>query len=413
MSQFISERAMEAVAHLVPKSALVFLGSDVLDAAFEDARSDFCGMVITATADLALIKDCHSVFYAGNAETALPLVLAHVPRDNVLVVVELCTNIPPDWTAFATLGQLPKIIRNIGVYYPRFFATERDFFGEFNAHHVARTLTESNKVSSVSYRKGVYITRVLPTEDSAETRFHLLRCSTNFSSPTENCRPVDDDIIVAVNTLARANYDNGAELNHVLAQVYTNSVVGGKDKKARIPDHSDKTKDMPRNALMAFVTFYHFDPEIKYTRTVDDVLYLGTSVLTSLVWKEKGGAGRRVIVPLQPGSVLFVNMDTNRLWTHEIRPSILPVDKIPTRLGYVVRCSKTVAVHTAEEKTCIESTDGALVKMRAPTREDMAELKAQYARENATTEVMTYTSATHGDIVPYSMNAGDYLRPIV
>ena len=101
------------------------------------------------------------MFLAGNAETTLPLLLAHVPRDNVVIVAELCTNIPSDWTAFATLGQLPKVIPGIGVYYPRFFATERDFFGEFNAHHVASTLTESNKVSSVSYRKGVYITRVL------------------------------------------------------------------------------------------------------------------------------------------------------------------------------------------------------------------------------------------------------------
>ena len=86
---------MEAVAHVVPQSALVFIDSDVFTAAFEDARSDFCGMVITATADLALIKDCHSVFLAGNAETALPLLLAHVPRDNVVIVTDLCIHIPP------------------------------------------------------------------------------------------------------------------------------------------------------------------------------------------------------------------------------------------------------------------------------------------------------------------------------
>ena len=32
-----------------------------------------------------------------------------------------------------------------------------------------------------------------------------------------------------------------------------------KEKKAKIKAHSDKTKDMPRNCLIAFCTFYNFD----------------------------------------------------------------------------------------------------------------------------------------------------------
>ena len=398
----------------VPKSALVCLDAKFLPSWFEEISAQFFGAVVASTADLSHITVCNPVFLAGDVEASLPLVLAFVSKDVVFCVEDASVNRPAGWSAFVSRGQLPRAVPGIGVFYPSYFGWSRqyrgrDFFSEFSAHHVASILTESNKVST-SYRRGVYITRVSPVEDGSE--FRLLRCSTNFSSPTENCRPVDDDIIEAVNTIARHNYDGAAEFNHVLAQVYTNSTVGGKDKKARIPDHSDKTKDMPRDALMAFVSFYQFDPAVKYNWNGDDVLYGDTSALTCLVWKEKGGAGRRVSVTLSPGSVLLVDMDTNRLWTHEIRPSMLPVAKLPTRLGYVVRCSKTMAVHTADGRTCIVSADGSGVEMRAPTREDMAELKAQYARENATPEVITYTSATHGDIVPYSMNAGDYMRPI-
>jgi len=394
-------------AVLAPKTALVWIGGGSSTALYEETCVDFFGIVVNSLEDLPGIAACTRVYLAGDVETVIVAALALVPRDSVFCVDGVSTNTPTDWSAFVSPGMLPRLVPGIGVFYPCYFNARRDFFREFSAHHVASTLTESNKVSSVSYRKGVYITSVLPTEDGAGSRFRLLRCSTNFSSPTENCRTMDDDIIHSVNDLACACYDGGAELNHVLAQVYTNSTVSGKDKKARIPDHSDKTKDMPRNALMAFVTFYDFDPEAKYNTRGYDVLYHDTSVLTTLMWKEKGGDRRRVSITLYPGSVLFVNMDTNRLWTHEIRPSSLPVDKLPTRLGYVVRCSKTVAVHTADGDTCIEAATGELVPLRKPTHEDMSELKAQYARENATAEWITY-----GDIVPYSMNTGDYMRPL-
>ncbi len=45
----------------------------------------------------------------------------------------------------------------------------------------------------------------------------------------------------------------------MLAQTYHNSTTeDGKQKKARISRHSDKTKDMPSNSVMAFCTFYDF-----------------------------------------------------------------------------------------------------------------------------------------------------------
>ena len=49
-----------------------------------------------------------------------------------------------------------------------------------------------------------------------------------------------------------------ASLNHVLAQIYYNksATEDQKQTKAKIKAHSDKTKDMPTNGLMAFCTFY-------------------------------------------------------------------------------------------------------------------------------------------------------------
>ena len=406
-----------SAAVFAPKSALVCLSASPA----HELCVDFCGQVVTGAGDLPSIAGACPVFLAGDVSVSLAAVLAHVGREAVYIVQTHATDWPADWGAFVHLGQLPRTVPGIGVYYPSFFggggdAPCRDFFHEVCEHHaVASTLTESNKPSTVSYRKGVYITRVTPLGEGA-AQFRLLRCSTNFSNPSENCRPVDDDIIGAVNSLARANYDGAAEMNHVLAQLYTNTTVEGKDKKARIPDHSDKTKDFSVGAIMAFVTFYVFDPAVKVRTDGDghDVLYHDTSVLTSLVWKEKGEERRRVSVTLHPGSVLLINADTNRRWTHEIRPSGLPVGLIPTRLGYVVRCSKTMAVHAADGRTYIVGEeDGESVEMRRPTPEDIAELKALYRRENSTAEVVAYASATHGKVVPYSMNAGDYMLPLV
>ena len=46
-------------------------------------------------------------------------------------------------------------------------------------------------------------------------------------------------------------------LNHVLAQIYQNTTVREVPKKACIPAHSDKTKDMPmEDELIAFCTLY-------------------------------------------------------------------------------------------------------------------------------------------------------------
>ena len=40
-----------------------------------------------------------------------------------------------------------------------------------------------------------------------------------------------------------------------------------------------------------------------------------------------------------------MSLDSNRLYTHEIIPSSLPIEKLPIRMGYVIRCSKTKALY--------------------------------------------------------------------
>ena len=440
-----------ASAVLSPKNALIVLcDSSAVCEAVNVLCDEFCGIVVRDAAQLLSIDDLgvfRNIYIIGDVGEALTACnfAAETPTLHadccVCAVREFTHNIPDDMRV-VPLGLVPRLIPGIGVFYPGAFEAPGDLFRDVLSQHKFCELTESTK-ASFAYRKGVYITEVTPlskrrdaaavldrgaaandmedVEDvsaasaSSPTglEFKLLRCSTNFSSPTENCRPADATIMRTVNELARSNYENAAQLDHALAQVYYNSIVEGKEKKARISSHSDKTKDMPRNALMAFVTLYDIDEASKATLDCRgfDVLYRGRSALTQLVWREKEGS-RVIRVTLYPGSVLLVSMDTNRLYTHEIQPSILPVTKIPVRLGYVVRCSSTVAVH-ADGKTMLRSGRDAdsFVDLRRPTAADMLELKAHYARENASIEVIKYTSSTHGVLIPYSMNAGDYLAP--
>lgn len=84
-----------------------------------------------------------------------------------------------------------------------------------------------------------------------------MRCSTNLDGPTENFRQTDIEIVNAVNGVRAKFFEDSASLNHVLAQTYHNVKNDeGKSKKAKISRHSDKTKDMPDNGLLAFCTFY-------------------------------------------------------------------------------------------------------------------------------------------------------------
>ncbi len=101
--------------------------------------------------------------------------------------------------------------------------------------------------------------------------------------------------------------------------------------------------------------------------------------------------------------MFLIPLSTNRYYTHEIIPPTLPVDKIPTRLGYVIRCSNTEAFHK-DGVTYIKGKDEDF-KLEEPTESDRAELKALYLEENT-----TYRMIDYGDVL-YSLNEGDYKKP--
>jgi hypothetical protein len=247
----------------------------------------------------------------------------------------------------------PIVLHGVGVYYRRFFDSGLDYFNQIQAEHTFQSLTESTKPSK-AHRTGIYLTSV--KKDAEDLHFRLLRCSSNLSGPTENFRSTDRHIVDALNQEASYLFQNQAPLNHVLAQIYhnTSATEDQKESKAKIKGHSDKTKDMPTNGIMAFCTFYdQLDKLQSLDKDGFDYGYKGKSGLTKLCFQLKTTVEeqlRRTLpaqftVTLYPNSVFFMPLSTNRLYTHEIRSSILDAEKLPTRLGYVVRCSETEALH--------------------------------------------------------------------
>ncbi|WP_244178616.1 hypothetical protein [Streptomyces rubellomurinus] len=310
------------------------------------------------------------------------------------------------------VGRVPVRVHGVGVYYRRFFDLDADHFGRIRAEHVFQSLTESTKPGS-AHRSGIYLTPV--TRDGDELHFRLLRCSTNLSGPTEGFRPTDTAVVEALNREAAAVFRGQAPLNHVLAQVYhnTGATPGRKQSKARISAHADKTKDMPGNGIMAFCTFYdRLDGLRPLAGDAFDHGVQGVSGLTRLRFRLKepveahAGAALppQFTLTLYPGSVFFMPLSTNRLYTHEIRPSALDAESLPTRLGYVVRCSNTEAVHR-DGRTYLKRA-GELVKLGPPTQDGMDELRRLYAEENRTSAFVDY-----GDRFRFSMNSGDYRAP--
>lgn len=343
------------------------------------------------------------------------------PAARVFVVRELSHGYREDaddpWP-LVEIGRVPVRVHGVGVYYRRFFGLEADHFGRISAEHEFQSLTESTKPGTAR-RSGIYLTPV--TRNGDELHFRLLRCSTNLSGPTESFRPTDTSIVEALNREAAAVFRGQAPLNHVLAQIYHNTLATAerKQSKAKISAHADKTKDMPVNGIMAFCTFYDRIDELRpLAEDAFDYGVKGTSGLTRLHFrlkeplKEPTEGRDEVSLPAQftvtlyPGSVFFMPLSTNRLYTHEIRPSSLDAALLPTRLGYVVRCSSAEAVHK-NGHTFLKAAGG-LVELGPPTPEGMDELRRLYAEENRTSSFVDY-----GDELLFSMNTGDYVAPRV
>jgi len=296
-------------------------------------------------------------------------------------------------------------IKDIGFYCPNLFGSV-DYFTPFLTSHTPQSLTESDKPDQ-AYRKGVYLSEVT-VDDAKSLHFNLLRCSSNLHGPTENFSNTDREILQIAQAEAVKHYPDSAKLNHVLAQVYYNHVINNRDRRAKIPAHSDKTEDMPKNGLIVFGTFY--DPEAlrskKYHEVGGQLMYKNTSALTSLKFVNKI-TNEATIVPLHPNSALFIDLNTNKNYTHEIVPPNLASADVPTRLGYVIRCSCTPAVYKAGQTFVLNSATQTLMPLLPTTDEKTKMLKELYVQENTDTTMPDYP------FIDFSLNLGDYLAPRV
>lgn len=391
----------------------------------------FCGKVITKIDNINKNYEYGIILYiCGNIDK----IYEKMEHSNVNVIKELSYNYDSGIHNIIGIGHVPINVHNQGIYFRNYFDSV-DYFDLIKNEHKFQSLTESNKPSN-ALRKGIYITKV--NKNNNEIKFNLLRCSTNLGGSTDNFRKTDDLIINSLNTISENYFGEIIEFNHVLAQIYENYKANSlyiffmtilnyiwmllfkkqfysmknTQKKAKIKAHSDKTKDMPSNGLIAFCTFYKsFDnKEIKKSENDPfDYCYKNGSVLTCLHFKLKKTVKEDLVkeftVKLYPNSVFVIPLSTNRLYTHEIKPSTLPIDKIPVRMGYVVRCSKTKAVYK-NNQTYIDN-NGKYIKLENGNVNDIKKIRDLYFKENTTDEVIDYGN------VYFSMNSGDYKKPIV
>jgi hypothetical protein len=173
---------------------------------------------------------------------------------------------------------------------------------------------------------------------------------------------------------------------------------------------------------MGFCSFYQGyggeEFNSKYKKSSVDVFdYVlnsvsNTSVLTRLRFRLKSDVPNtdkqytpQFDIILYPNSVFIMSLMTNRIYTHEIVPSGLNADKIPTRMGYVIRCSNTLATHK-DGRTYLNK-ENKLIEMKEPDEEGIGKLKDLYYRENMTSEKIVYSGFN------FSLNKGDYLKPSV
>lgn len=373
----------------------------------EFLHNNFCGVKIRNINDINIDNIDVNCYLTGDIETIL---YKFSTNNKIFIIKELSYNYD-DNTNLINLGQVPININNIGVMFRNYFTNDINFFDNINNEHEFQGLTAYNKNFN-SNRKGLYITNVEKNNNN-DIEFNLLRCSTNLDGPTDNFRDTDDIIINKLNNIVPDFFTQTVTFNHVLAQIYENKKIKNKDVKATIKQHSDKTKDMNKNALMAFCTFYkEYDnnsfniPNIKKYNF--DYYYKKTSILTKLRFKLKDSVNddslvKKFDIVLYPNSVFLMSLKTNRLYTHEIIPSHLPVEHLPTRLGYVVRCSSTKAIYKDNKTYIIDNNEE--IPLDEITNEQAEELKLLYYKENFTTDMVYYNN------INFSMNDGDYLEP--
>jgi hypothetical protein len=377
---------------------------------------NFCGQVHTEIESIDRISASKQIYICGNLGSVVNL------KHSVAIIEEVSTeyeSLLKKNSGLVRLGQVPILVHGVGVYFRELFEGEH-IFQSIESEHEFQALTESTKKVK-ALRKGIYLTKVEEetTQDGEEVlHYRLLRCSSNLTGPTDNFRKTDEHIIEVLNSSAATVFEEKTDLNHVLAQIYENKIntdpnTKSKETKAKIKAHSDKTKDMRADGLIAFCTFYDkINPEHlkrsskdRYDKCYNDRV----SGLTRLQFKlkktvEDDSLVKEFNVILYPNSAFIIPLSTNRLYTHATKPSMLNVDRIPTRMGYVVRCSKAEALYK-EEQVYLKEKEG-LIKLEPMTDRTMVDLKTTYYEEN------TYENKVKYGKVHFSMNQGDYEKPI-
>ena len=389
--------------------------------------SNFLGKVFTSLEELLNSKfSAQNLYFTGEITKD---VLHKFPLTcRVFVVADLSTGWRTGYLAetlytLVTSGQLPRDIFGVAAFFPQLFDERVDFFRQITEDHQLQNLKLGARPGD-AFRKGIYLTPVQKIGDSEELHFKLLRCSTNLDGPTENFRETDQLVVDTVNFARNLVLPQTADLNHVLAQVYHNSVAeNGKSKKASISAHSDKTKDMHENGAIAFCTFYEgysggdfVGPGVEFRKldgSYDYVYGKGNTVLTKLRFRLKQDVvGHNLTlekdfqITLYPNSVVIIPLSTNRLYTHEIVPSGLPVNIIPTRIGFTIRSSKVDAVYK-NGQNFIRAEGDRLIPLEPTTNEKVKKLQDLYFAENTSAKIVDY----RGDPFFFSMNSGDYIKP--
>lgn len=389
---------------------VVLLKDGEINAETRELIDRFCGKVVTGFSEIQAGSGDKRIYVCGD--------ISKVKDETgpLYIIKELSTNYENYTSHIVTLGEVPIVISNAGVYYRKLF-TDSDYFNKIKSEHAFQELTESNKPSK-AFRKGIYLTKVTKEENengNEVLHYRLLRCSSNLTGPTDNFRTTDHQIIDTLNDAVKYVFEHKTELNHVLAQIYENRARtedNDKEVKSRIKAHSDKTKDMPKEGLIVFCTFYD-NADLEHLKPIAtdrfDRCYKDVSGFTKLYFKLKStvddnSLAKEFSVTLYPNSVFMIPLSTNRLYTHEIRPSMLNADRIPTRLGYVVRCSNLEAQYV-NDQAYIRDNDN-YIKLEEMTPETQENLKNSYREENLTEEMIRYGK------VHFSMNAGDYEKPI-
>lgn len=381
-------------------------------------KTNFCGIVFSDIKSFndhdyssdSLVYLCGDIMENYNK-------IQNIPKELTNVIENLSYNYTKDSGNYnlVNIGQIPVNIHNVGVYFRNFFDSNKNYFNSINNEHQFQALTESNKPSD-AFRTGIYLTKV--EEINNEIKFSLLRCSSNLHGPSDNFRNTDNEIINQVNNIAEYFFHEKAQLNHVLAQIYKNKIINTEtkniEKKAKIKEHADKTKDMPKNGLIAFCTFYKDLHDLTHIKKSSsdffDYRFNNVSVLTKIRFRLKKTVTDTSLIKmfdiiLYPNSVFLISLLTNRLYTHEIIPSTLRISQIPVRMGYVIRCSKTEAVFKNNQTYINEN--GIHIKLEESTEVKKKELKDLYFKENITDEIINYGKFY------FSLNNGDYEKPIV